>query len=231
MSQRDELTDESTEELIAGWKQEEQETFAGWDFSHLDDRMIEDQPPWSYVQRAGELLQDADRALDMGVGGGERLLELRKQWPRVLVATEDYPPNVFLSAQRLASYGVGVVVASLSETDPLPFGSGGFDVVLNRHSGLNPQEVARVLSPSGVFYTQQIHGLWALDLLAVFEATPQWPDAPTPPVSFCTTTRTTSSRESPLVVRQCCFVEWIFAFLCISIRQYPCVALLACNPR
>lgn len=165
------------DDLIAEWKREEKEPFAGWDFSHLDGRMVEDQPPWSYAARAGELLQGANRALDMGTGGGERVLELRTHWPRTLIATEDYPPNVFLSAQRLAPHGASVVVARLAEADALPFANGVFDVVLNRHAGLNPREVARVLESPGVFYTQQVHGLWAVDLLAVFGASPQWPDA------------------------------------------------------
>lgn len=59
----------------------------------------------------------------------------------------------------------------------MPFASHEFDLVLNRHSGLNCAEVARVLAPGGVFLTQQVHGLWAQDLLAEFGADPQWPDA------------------------------------------------------
>ncbi len=34
--------------IIETWKREEQYPFSGWDFSHLDGRMLEDQPPWSY---------------------------------------------------------------------------------------------------------------------------------------------------------------------------------------
>ena len=59
----------------------------------------------------------------------------------------------------------------------MPFESGEFDLVLNRHSGLNCAEVARILAPGGTFLTQQVHGLWAQDLLAAFGTTPQWPDA------------------------------------------------------
>src|SRR5215217_1839997 len=33
------------------------------------------------------------------------------------------------------------------------------------------------VTPGGSFLTQQIHGLWADDLLAVFDAKPQWPDS------------------------------------------------------
>jgi hypothetical protein len=35
----------SSNELIASWQQEEQAPFTGWDFSHLDGRMLEEQPP------------------------------------------------------------------------------------------------------------------------------------------------------------------------------------------
>jgi SAM-dependent methyltransferase len=167
----------SRDEHIAEWKHEEQQPFAGWDFSYLDGRMLEDQPPWSYLTRAGELLQQAKRTLDMGTGGGERLLELRAQWPRALIASEDYAPNVLLAARRLTPHGASVVAARVGESDTLPFANGTFDVVLNRHSGIHAQEVARVLASSGVFYTQQIHGLWAFDLLSTFGASPQWPDA------------------------------------------------------
>jgi hypothetical protein len=58
----------------------------------------------------------------------------------------------------------------------MPFADGEFDLVLNRHSSLNAGEVARILAPGGTFLTQQIHGLWAQDLLATFGAEPQWPD-------------------------------------------------------
>ncbi len=49
-------------ELIAEWKAEEQALFAGWDFSHLDGRMLEEQAPWSYSTRAAELMRAQDRS-------------------------------------------------------------------------------------------------------------------------------------------------------------------------
>jgi len=164
-------------DLIAAWRAEEQEPFSGWHFSHLSGRMIEELPPWSYTERASELLRNAECALDMGTGGGERLLEMHASWPRLMVAIEDYPPNVLLSARRLAAQRGHVVMSRADAEYPLPFVTGAFDVALNRHSGFNPSEVARVLAPGGVFFTQQVHGLWAEDLLAVFGVRPQGPDA------------------------------------------------------
>jgi SAM-dependent methyltransferase len=164
-------------ELIETWKQEEQRPFAGWDFAYLKGRMIEERPPWDYMARAAELMRCAASVLDMGTGGGERLLSLREYWPAKVAVTEEYPPNVTLARERLGSLGVRVEDVELSRTALMPFADGEFDLVLNRHSSLNCAEVARVLAPGGVFLTQQVHGLWAQDLLAEFGATPLWPDS------------------------------------------------------
>jgi SAM-dependent methyltransferase len=163
--------------LIESWRREEAQPFIGWDFSYLAGRMIEEQPPWSYMERAAALMERASAVIDMDTGGGERLLELRPHWPEKVVATEAYPPNFKLATARLAPYGVAVVDVPLSETDPMPFAAGEFDLALNRHASFNPAEVARILAPGGAFLTQQVHGLWAHDLLAAFDAKPQWPDA------------------------------------------------------
>ena len=165
------------EELIKTRQREERAPFSGWDFSHLEGRMLEEQPPWSYAARAAELMDAASAVLDMGTGGGERLLALREHWPGKVAVTEDYPPNVKLARERLEPLGVRVVELALNRETPMPFGDGEFDLVLNRHSGTNPPEVARILAPGGTFLTQQVHGLYAQDLIAAFYAEPLWPHA------------------------------------------------------
>jgi len=161
-------------DLIESWKREEQQPFTGWDFSYLDGRMLEEQPPWSYSTRAAKLMRRASSVVDLGTGGGERLLKLRQHWPQKVVVTEDYAPNFKLATERLTPLGVKVVRVPLTDDDPMPFAEGEFDLVLNRHSGFNSNEVARVLAMGGTFLTQQVHGLWADDLLAAFDAKPQW---------------------------------------------------------
>jgi SAM-dependent methyltransferase len=165
------------EELIETWRYEEAQPFSGWDFSYLDGRMVEEEPPWSYPARAAELMSGASSLLDMGTGGGERLLALREHWPKKVVATEDYPANVELATERLAPLGVRIVDVPLNRYTPMPFADGEFDLVLNRHSGTNPAEVVRLLTPGGTFLTQQVHGLYAQDLIAAFDAQPAWPEA------------------------------------------------------
>lgn len=165
------------EELVTAWKAEENQPFTGWDFSYLRGRMTEELPPWSFMARAAKLMDQSTSVLDMGTGGGERILELRKHWPDNVVVTEDYPPNIRLAKEHLEPFGVKVVNVPLTEESSLPFENDEFDLVLNRHSELNCTEVSRILAPEGVFLTQQIHGLWAQDLLSVFGMAPRWPDA------------------------------------------------------
>ncbi|MAS38040.1 MAG: hypothetical protein CL610_28855 [Anaerolineaceae bacterium] len=165
------------DDLLKQWQQEEQEPFEGWDFSYLNGRMFHDEPSWSYEQRAAALMQNAAALLDMDTGGGERLLGLREHWPARVVATEGYPPNIRLADDRLRPLGVTVVPMESSDYTQMPFADAAFDLVLNRHGAFNAADCARVLAPGGTFLTRQVHGLWAQDLLAVFGATPQWPDS------------------------------------------------------
>jgi hypothetical protein len=165
------------EELIEIWKFEEQQPFIGWDFSYLEGRMLEEQPDWSYSVRAAELMKQSSSVLDLDTGGAERFLELREYWPPKVVATEHYPPNFNLATERLSPFGAKVMDVQLSDFGLMPFADTEFDLVLNRHAAFNPNEVARVLTLGGTFLTQQVHGLWAVDLLVAFDAKPQWPDA------------------------------------------------------
>jgi SAM-dependent methyltransferase len=166
----------SRDELVREWSREERQPFSGWDFSYVDGRMIEEQMPWSYPSRAAQLMHHASSVVDLDTGGAERFLELREHWPDRVVATENYLPNLRLAADRLVPFGARMVDAQVTARGPLPFADGAFELVLNRHSAINAREVARILAPGGTFLTQQVHGLYAHDLLAAFDAEPQWPD-------------------------------------------------------
>ncbi|MBE2220098.1 MAG: class I SAM-dependent methyltransferase [Anaerolineae bacterium] len=154
--------------LIDFWRHEEQAIFEGWDFSYLDGRMLEELPPWSYEQLATGLMADAVNMLDMGTGGGERLLLMRAAWPETVVATEGYPPNVKLARKTLTPFGVEVFDVPGEVRADLPFENGRFDLIINRQTGYGFFEVARVLKENGRFLTQQIETAWAYDLKRAF---------------------------------------------------------------
>jgi SAM-dependent methyltransferase len=164
-------------ELITRWNEEEKKPFSGWDFSYLRGKMTEEQPPWSYPERAAQLMRCSSSAIDMGTGGGEFLMQLRKDWPKKVISTEVYPPNFRLATERLKPFGVEVFKLALTENDAMPFSNNEFGLVLNRHSGFNPGEVARILEPGGTLLTEQVHGLSTYDLLMQFAGKPLYPEA------------------------------------------------------
>jgi hypothetical protein len=80
------------------------------------------------------------------------------------VATEAWPPNVPIAAARLRPLGIPLVQDECApdnigqdntERGRLPFRDGAFALVANRHEAFLAAEVNRVLSPGGVFITQQ----------------------------------------------------------------------------
>lgn len=164
------------DDLIQSWKAEEQAPFEGWDFSYLDGRMIEEEPPWDYIDRAKSLMSGVDSVLDMATGGGERLLDMQSHWPARVVASEGYEPNVKLARGRLEPLGVQVVALEIDKREPTPFADAEFGLVLNRHSAFNVDDLARILISGGVFLTQQVHGLYAHELLTAFDVKPLWPE-------------------------------------------------------
>jgi SAM-dependent methyltransferase len=138
--------------------------FSGWDFSWLSGRSAAGRLPWSYRREVGRRAASADTMLDMGTGGGERLSRLGARAPRT-VATEAWPPNVPVAAERLRPLGIPVIHdEGAPDNDKqagvgrgrLPFLDGAFGLVANRHEAFVAAEVARVLAPGGTFITQQI---------------------------------------------------------------------------
>lgn len=167
--------DRQMDALINEWRTAEHQPFSGWDFSFLRDSLLDEKPPWSYENLARNLMRGATAVLDLGTGGGEKLLSLKDAWPPRVVAIEGYPPNVALATQRLAPLGVQVVACDTDLKTVLPFPQADFDLVINRHSGFSVAQVDRVLKPDGVFLTQQVDGTSLQDLMAAFASKPEWP--------------------------------------------------------
>jgi ubiquinone/menaquinone biosynthesis C-methylase UbiE len=164
--------------LLSTWLLAEQQPFSGWDFSYLDDKVINELPSWSYETMVRQQMADRARvqsALDLGTGGGEKLLEFKDTFPARMAATEGYLPNLQLARRRLAPYGVDVHHSEAALAEILPFGDAEFDLVIDRHSAYNTCDVERVLKPGGVFLTQQVDGKSLLDLFEAFDSQPHWP--------------------------------------------------------
>ncbi|MEU8932144.1 methyltransferase domain-containing protein [Streptomyces sp. NPDC048409] len=147
----------------------------GWDFSWFEGRATEARPSWGYARAAGGRLGRATAALDIQTGGGEVLdfalgtLESAgtARGPRLLAATEGWPPNVRKAGALLGVRGVVVVAAA--EDAPLPFADETFDLVLSRHPvRAHWPEIARVLRPGGAYFAQHVGPASAFELVEYF---------------------------------------------------------------
>ncbi|MDG4797373.1 class I SAM-dependent methyltransferase [Micromonospora sp. WMMD1082] len=126
----------------------------GWGFDWLAGRATEERPPWGYARLMAARMSTVDVALDIDTGGGEVLAEVPHP-PRLLTATEAWPPNVPVARANLRPIGARVVAVAAGA--PLPFRDAAFDLVVSRHPVRTDwPEVARVLRTGGTFLSQQI---------------------------------------------------------------------------
>lgn len=126
----------------------------GWDFSWFEGRASEQRPSWGYAQLMVERMARATAALDIQTGGGEVLAHVTRP-PKVLAATESWPPNVELASRRLQA--LGATVAAVADDADLPFPDASFDLVVSRHPVITRwDEIARVLMPGGTYFSQQV---------------------------------------------------------------------------
>jgi SAM-dependent methyltransferase len=153
--------------------------FAGWDFSYLHGRMVEEQPDWDYAAVVRDRLAADESALDLGTGGGEFLASLAPL-PPGMVATEAYAPNVPVARARLEPLGVTIVqvegapdnvdIIPGTGLNSLPFADERFPLVVNRHESYYPAEIFRILQPGGAFITQQVGSEHLQDLNRALDA-------------------------------------------------------------
>ncbi|GGS90035.1 class I SAM-dependent methyltransferase [Streptomyces chromofuscus] len=149
----------------------------GWDFSWFEGRATEARPSWRYAESLAGRLARARAALDVQTGGGEVLgfaLGAAAHRPRLVAATEGWPPNVAAATALL--HPRGVVVVAAPQDAPLPFADGAFDLVCSRHP-VQPHwdEIARVLRPGGTYFAQHVGPSSGYELVEHFRG-PQ-PDA------------------------------------------------------
>src|SRR5262245_58876499 len=140
----------------------------GWDFSWLEGRATEERPSWGFQRLLSKQLASAVAALDVQTGGGEVLAGAgAENFPRTMVVTEGWPPNVAKATALL--HPVGAVVVAHGGEEPLPFADGAFDLVTSRHPAtVQWEEIARVLASGGIYLAQHVGSATDVEITRFF---------------------------------------------------------------
>lgn len=125
----------------------------GWDFSHL--KTIEEGQRWDFFQEVLKKAKPGDLLLDIGTGGGERILKIAQHF-RSVYGIDHSPSMINTAIKNLRKTKLDNVKFLLMDSSNLDFLDNYFDIVTDRHCDFNPSEVFRVLKKGGYFFTQQV---------------------------------------------------------------------------
>jgi SAM-dependent methyltransferase len=96
--------------------------------------------------------------LDVQTGGGECFagaLSRASILPKVIAATESWPPNVEIAKRNLKPFEA--TVFEVRDEVELPFEHESFDLITSRHPTLTLwSEIKRVLTTGGTYFSQQV---------------------------------------------------------------------------
>jgi ubiquinone/menaquinone biosynthesis C-methylase UbiE len=125
----------------------------GWDFSHLNSTEVGQ--GWDFYEEVLKKTKPNDSILDIGTGGGERILKIAQNFEYVYGI--DYSQNmVDIANKNLKKTKLSNVKFLLMNSSKLDFPDNCFDIVADRHCDFTPSEVFRVLKKGGYFFTQQV---------------------------------------------------------------------------
>lgn len=125
----------------------------GWDFSHL--KTTEEGQGWDFFQEVLKKTKSKDTVLDIGTGGGERILKIAQHFGSIYGI--DHSPSMVSTAKKnLYKTKLKNVKFLMMDSSELNFPDNYFDIVTDRHCDFNPSEVFRVLKKGGYFFTQQV---------------------------------------------------------------------------
>ena len=122
----------------------------GWDFGSMRDSLAP--TPWEYSTVVRSYLMPTDQVLDVGTGGGERLIEFASDMAEGLGVDPDPAMIAAAAANAQSSANLGFT----QDDARLRNVSQSFDVILNRHAAFDLNAVEAHLRPGGRFITQQV---------------------------------------------------------------------------
>jgi SAM-dependent methyltransferase len=134
---------------------EKADSVVGWDFSKIDERAKVYGAKWDFLEVVKEYLTNESVLLDIGTGGGKKLLKLAK-FTKEAYGIDNSRSMIETAKRNLEESKVTNTEFRLARAEKLPFSDGFFDIIMCRQAPFYASEVFRALKARGVFLTQQV---------------------------------------------------------------------------
>ncbi|MBT6774826.1 class I SAM-dependent methyltransferase [Candidatus Woesearchaeota archaeon] len=127
----------------------------GWDFNEIFKRVKTIDKKWNFLEIVKNHLKKKTILLDIGTGGGEKLLQIAKFVEKAYGI--DISKGMITTAKKnLVKSNLSNVEFKLADANKLPFPKNYFDIITCKHAPFSTKELFRVLKPNGIFITQQV---------------------------------------------------------------------------
>jgi SAM-dependent methyltransferase len=137
----------------------------GWDFSSI--KCVSEELSWDFYTEVSKHCKPTDLLLDIGIGGGEKVLEIAK-YICMLIGIDMSSGMIKTAKKNLSNSDVSNVKFFEMHADKLQFPDNFFDIISSRQSDFYVYELVRVLEKGGMFLTQQVSEHDKLNIKAAF---------------------------------------------------------------
>lgn len=139
----------------------------GWDFSNIKYDVI-DNSKFQYFDEVNKYVSKDTVLLDIGTGGGEKLINLVSDNCLMKIGT-DFSKEMIRTANKNIPLKYCNIKFFEMNSENLLFPQDFFDIVCARHTPFNIDEIFRVLKLDGIFISEQVDEDDCLELKNIFE--------------------------------------------------------------
>lgn len=138
-----------------------------WNFDMFDIE-TEELTNWNMYEILKELTDSSSRVLDLGTGGGEKVLKCFPSYLKEVVAT-DFSPSMIETANRNLKNGrrKNIKFMVMDNLD-MDLEKEYFDVVVARNTKIDPKQIYEVLKPGGYLIVRGVDKYDCYELKKVF---------------------------------------------------------------
>ena len=144
------------------------EKIKDWSFDEfeIDTEYLTD---WDMYEILAKVTDSNSRVLDLGTGGGEKVIERFPEYLKEIVAT-DYSKEMIKTAnENLRKSGRGNITFRVMDNLEMDVPKNYFDVVVARHTVTDPKQIYEVLKPGGYLIIRGVDKLDCWELKRVFQ--------------------------------------------------------------